>query len=57
MHIPFDSTLIDEAPFSSESKRLVKLLLQKEQNLRPSAEEALAHPWLTSSLEEIENQL
>ena len=47
VNTPFDSTMIDEAPFSSEAKDLVKLLLQKEQNLRPSAEEALAHPWLT----------
>lgn len=44
---PFDSKKIDEAPFSDESKDLVKKLLVKNEDKRLSAEEALCHPWMT----------
>ena len=43
---PFDPKKIDAAPFSEESKDMVKKLLVKDQSKRLSAEEALEHPWM-----------
>lgn len=47
LNSPFDPKKIDAAPFSEESKDLVKKLLVKDQSKRLSAEEALEHPWMT----------
>ena len=47
LNTPFDPKKIEAAPFSEESKDMVKKLLVKDQSKRLSAEEALEHPWMT----------